>query len=158
MENNDNIIISIHPEYASKIDSGEKIYEVRTRRLNIKDGTRVWIYRTLPDACVSSTAIIQTIISISPKQAWKKYSNQMCIEKKVFDSYTKNRKEIYLLHITSVTLLKKELSLIDLRKKIPPFFPPQFFKKLNPKEEIMKALLKEFPKKLTVTLLFLMFF
>lgn len=145
MENKDNIIISIHPQYANKIDSGEKTYEVRTRKFNIKDGTRVWIYRTLPDACISSTAIVQTVISISPLQAWKKYSERMCIAKKNFDSYTKGRKEIYLLKISDVMPLKKALTLAELRKKIPPFFPPQFFKKLDPKEEIMKALLKELP-------------
>jgi predicted transcriptional regulator len=144
MENKDNIIISIHPRYANKIDSGEKVYEVRTRKLHIQDGTRVWIYRTLPDACVSSTAIVQTVISISPAQAWKKYTDCMCIAKKDFDNYTKGRKEIYLLKIADVTSLKKALTLSELRKKIPPFFPPQFFKKLNPKEEIMAALLKEF--------------
>jgi predicted transcriptional regulator len=144
MENRDNIIISIHPQYACKIDSGKKVYEVRTRKLNIQDGTRVWIYRTLPDACVSSTAIVQTIIAISPAQAWKKYSKTMCIAKKSFDSYTKGRKVIYLLKISDVKPLKKALTLAELRKKIPPFFPPQFFKKLNPKEEIQMALLKEF--------------
>ena len=145
MENKDNIIISIHPQYANKIDSGGKIYEVRTRKLHIKDGTRVWIYRTLPDACVSSTAIVEHIIAVSPAQAWKQYSKYMCIIKDNFNNYTKGRKVIYLLKISEVVPLKKALTLTELRKKIPPFFPPQFFKKLNPKEEITKALLKEFP-------------
>lgn len=145
MQNKNNIIISIHPQYASKIDSGEKLYEIRTRKLNIKDGTRLWIYRTLPEACVSSTAIVETVISISPAQAWKKYSKSMCIEKKSFDSYTKDCNEIYLLKISNVIPLKKALTLTELRKKTPPFFPPQFFKKLDPKEEIMKTLLREMP-------------
>lgn len=30
----------------------------------------------------------------------------------------------------------------ELRKKIPLFFPPQFFKKLDPKEEVQIALMK----------------
>jgi len=146
MENKGNIIISVHPQYARKIDSGEKIYEVRTRKMNIQDGTRVWIYRTLPDACISSTALVETIISVTPAQAWKKYARCMCIDKKNFDNYTKGRKEIHLLKISNVTILKKALTLSELRKKIPPFFAPQFFKRLNPKEEIQMALIKELPR------------
>jgi len=68
----------------------------------------------------------------------------MCIAKNDFDNYTKDRKEIYLLKISDVAPLRKALTLNELRKKIPPFFPPQFFKRLNPKEEIMMALLEEF--------------
>ena len=34
-----NIILSIHPQYAKLIENGSKIYEVRTRKANISKGT-----------------------------------------------------------------------------------------------------------------------
>lgn len=138
-----NIIMSIHPQYATLIDKGEKIFEIRTRRLNIERGTRLWIYKTMPASCISSSAIISEIIEISPQQAWKKYAKQMCISKRAFDEYTNEKKVIYLLKLSNIQKLKNTLTLQELRKKIPPFFPPQFFKKLNSSEDIFKALEKE---------------
>ena len=49
----DNIILSIHPIYADLIDEGKKIYEVRTRCLNLDIGTRIWIYKTSPKSSIS---------------------------------------------------------------------------------------------------------
>jgi predicted transcriptional regulator len=150
MKNEKNIIISIHPKYVDKIDSGEKLYEVRTRKLNIEEGTRVWIYRTLPDAQFSSTAIVQSIILINPKKAWKDYSDHLCIDKNDFHNYVGNRSEICLLKLTDVVTLKKPIRLNELRKKLSSFFPPQFFKRLNTAEEIHKILIEELPLSLEV--------
>lgn len=138
-----NLIISIHPKYVDFIDKGEKIFEIRTRRLNVEEGARVWIYRTLPDACISSTATIEKIIEIAPRQAWKKFSKEMCVSKLDFENYTKNRKLIYLLELRRVQFLNTPLTLNRLRKEIPPFFPPQFFKKLDLNEQILKILMNE---------------
>lgn len=141
-----NIIMSIHPQYAALIDKGEKIFEIRTKKLNIEKGTRLWIYKTMPASCISSSAIISEIIEISPQQAWKKYAKQMGISKKTFDEYTKTRKEIYLLKLTNIQKLKNSLTLQELREKNPPFFPPQFFKKLNSDDDLFKTLDKELPR------------
>ena len=40
----------------------------------------------------------------------------------------KIKKEIYLLRIKNVKKTKNHITLDELRKKIPPFYPPQFFK------------------------------
>lgn len=144
MENRDNIIISIHPKYAKKIDAGEKKYEIRTRKMNIKSGTRAWIYRTYPDACISSVVTIETILCITPLEAWEQYSKQLCISKANFNKYTKGRKEIYLLKIVDPIKFKQKYSLKELRVKIPSFYPPQFFKKLTSTGIIMKHLQKYF--------------
>lgn len=138
-----NIIMSIHPQYASLIDNGKKTIEIRTRKLNIESGSRLWIYKTMPESCISTSAIISEIIEISPQEAWKKYEKQMCISKRAFDRYTNARDVIYLLKLTNIKKLKNVLPLQELRKKIPPFFPPQFFKKLNINEDIYKELEKE---------------
>lgn len=135
-----NVILSIHPQYAQQIEVGNKIYEVRTRKINLEKGTRIWIYKTLPEACIDSFAEIDDVLLISPQLAWKKYSSQMCISKAIYNSYVQNKKEICLLKLKNVKKTNKKITLKELRKKIPPFFPPQFFKKLNPNEEILQAL------------------
>ena len=64
----------------------------------------------------------------------------MCVSKGTYNSYVQNKKEICLLKLKNVRKTNKKITLRELRKKIPPFFPPQFFKKLNPNEEILKTL------------------
>ena len=137
-----NIILSIHPQYAKLIENGSKIYEVRTRKANITKGTRIWIYKTLPVATISSYAELDDILVLAPEIAWKKYAKDMCISQKAFNQYIKDKKEIYLLRIKNVNKTKKHITLDELRKKIPPFYPPQFFKKLDENSDILKALLK----------------
>ncbi len=138
----DNIILSIHPNYADLIDEGKKIYEVRTRCLNLDVGTRIWIYKTSPKSSISSYAEIEKIICISPDKAWKKYSREMFIKKVDYDNYVKNKKEIYLLKLRHITKLSKEIKLSDLKKKNIEFYPPQFFKKLKDTEVIYRTLNK----------------
>ena len=137
-----NIILSIHPQYAQLIENGSKIYEIRTRKANIAKGTRIWIYKTLPVATISSYAELDDILVLTPEIAWGKYANDMCIPQKLFNEYVKDKKEIYLLRIKNVKKTKKNITLEELRKKIPPFYPPQFFKKLDENSEILQALLK----------------
>ena len=135
-----NVILSIHPEYAKKIEDGHKIYEIRTLKINLEKGSIIWIYKTLPEACINSYAEIDDILLISPQQAWKQYSFQMCITKVDYDLYVKDKKEICLLKLKNVHKTNKKITLEELRKKIPPFFPPQFFKRLKQNEEILIAL------------------
>lgn len=138
----DNIILSIHPNYAKLIDEGKKIYEVRTRFLNLNIGTRVWIYRTYPKSSISSCAEIEDIICISPNKAWKQYSSSMCIKKIDYDNYVKGKKKIYLLKLRHITKLSKEIKLSDFRKQNINFYPPQFFKKLKNTELLYATLNK----------------
>ena len=139
---NNNIILSIHPQYAELIENGAKIYDIRTRKANIAKGTRIWIYKTLPVATISSYAELDDILVLAPEIAWEKYSKDMCISQELFNEYVKCKKEIYLLKIKNVKKTKKRITLEELRKKIPPFYPPQFFKKLDENSDILKALLK----------------
>ena len=132
-----NIILSIHPQYAKLIENGSKIYEIRTRKANISKGTRIWIYKTLPVATINSYAELDDILVLAPEIAWRKYAKDMCISQKAFNQYVKDKKEIYLVKKT-----KNHITLYELRKKIPPFYPPQFFKKLDENSDILKALLK----------------
>lgn len=138
----DNIILSIHPEYAQLIDNGEKTFEIRTRCLHIEKGTRIWIYRTLPEACITSCVEVANILTISPIDAWQNYSLQMCIDQTKYNKYVEGKNNIYLLQLKNVKKLKRKITLGELREKIPPFFPPQFFKKLKKDEEIFQALIE----------------
>ncbi len=139
---NNNIILSIHPKYAQLIEEGSKIYEIRTRKANISKGTIIWIYKTLPIASIDSYAELEDILILSPQVAWNKYAQEMCIPKKLFDEYVKNKEAIYLLKLKNVKRTKRSISLYELREKIPPFYPPQFFKKLEQNSDILKSLKK----------------
>ena len=52
-----NVILSIHPEYAKKIEDGHKIYEIRTRKINLEKGSIIWIRSSSPN---TSLAILRT--------------------------------------------------------------------------------------------------
>lgn len=51
-------------------------------------------------------------------------------------------KKVICCFFKNVKKTKNHITLDELRKKIPPFYPPQFFKKLDENSDILKALLK----------------
>ena len=64
-------IISIKPRHVENILSGKKTVELRTRGLNLPEGSRLWIYTTLPVGKVMLFAEIDFIDRRLPTEIWK---------------------------------------------------------------------------------------
>lgn len=132
-------LISIKPEHVKNIILGDKTVELRTRRLSLPVGSKLWIYTTLPTGCIEAVAEIEFIITSSPDAIWNSFSAEMCVSKEVFNEYTKGKKEVSAIGLVNIEKTDKSLCLKTLRSIDKNFMPPQFFIKLTPDKKISEA-------------------
>lgn len=132
-------IISIKPRHVENILSGKKTVELRARSINLPAGSRLWIYTTLPVGKVKLSTEIDFIELLSPKVMWKKHGGRICISKKEFDEYTKEREVVAAIGLRNIRPLDKDICLDTMRKYEKNFQPPQFFSKLYPDRALYSA-------------------
>ncbi len=87
MQANDHAMISIKPEFAESILSGEKTIELRRRFIDLPLGSKLWIYSTLPVGAVVGVATLETVDRDTPQNLWKKYAHRTQISSPDFDRY-----------------------------------------------------------------------
>lgn len=137
------ILMSIKPCYVQKILSGEKTVELRSRKLNVQNGARIWIYSTLPKGCVEVVATIQSIDYNHPDIIWARYAEELAITYEEFLKYVHGNESVSAIRLTNVTRVSNPLTLNSIRSCIQRFHPPQFFSHLNTNMELSDLLLRE---------------
>jgi predicted transcriptional regulator len=132
-------IISIKPRHVENILSGCKTVELRTRSINLPIGSRLWVYTTLPVGKVRLSMEIEFIDALSPSKIWKKYGEKICISKKEFDAYTKDRDLVSAIGLKNIFPLDQDICLETMREYEHNFQPPQFISKLYPERALYAA-------------------
>lgn len=134
------ILISLAPGYTRAILEGRKTVELRRRRMRVKTGTRVWLYSKAPTARVEGTACVQLVYEADPKRLWSKYSEVVGISRTEFDEYFRGCVKGCAIVLGRACAIVPALDLATMRNKVTGFHPPQFFKRLDPRD--VKALLQ----------------
>lgn len=125
-----NAIISLKPRYAELVVSGKKSVELRNRIVRLNPGTTVWIYATLPVGRIVAFAEVESIVHGKPTLIWRSFKKDICIDKTLFDSYTKDRERVSAVKLTAVRELPEAPTLDGIRKVVGTFHPPQFYARL----------------------------
>jgi len=109
------VLLSIKPEYADKILSGEKRFEFR-KSIFKKEGIKtVIIYATMPVGKVVGEFDIEHILSDEPEFIWDKTRTLSGITKTFFDLYFHERSRAYAIEVKSVKKYDTPMSLNDLK-------------------------------------------
>lgn len=95
------VLMSIKPEYVSRILSGTKKYEFR-KRIFATDVKKVEIYSSSPIKRVVGSFMIKTIHKASPAQIWEKCAHAAGIKKDSFFRYFAGSDVAYAIEIESV--------------------------------------------------------
>ena len=123
-----NVIISIKPEYALKIISGEKTVELR-RKFPIDDieGGIALIYASSPIQEIIGYAIIARVKRLSISQLWKTCGKRACVTKEFFYSYFEGLEHGFALEMSEPVRLSIPL---DIRRMEEEFLvsAPQSFR------------------------------
>ena len=118
------ILLSIKPEHADKIFSGEKRYEYRKKVFRAPNIEKVIVYSTKPVGKIISEFSISKILEDTPDRIWRKTKNHSGISKKFFESY-------YSQHNSAVAIEIERPTLYDSPKNpnamFPKFTAPQSF-------------------------------
>ena len=118
------ILLSIKPEYAEKILSGEKKFEFRRVLPKNKAIKKVVIYATLPIGKVVGEFEIEELISDSPSQLWERTAEFSGITVHFFNTYFDGRDTAYAIKVGKTKKYSKEKKLIDI---LPSGIAPQSF-------------------------------
>lgn len=116
-----NAILSVKPEYASKILSGEKLYEYRKSifRRNVK---KVYIYASSPICMIVGEFQIDHILQEPPTTLWDITQNESGVTKEFFNRYFKDKQIGFAIRIKKVISYPIAISPFCLCKD---FIPPQ---------------------------------
>lgn len=117
------ILLSIKPEFAEKIFSGEKQFEFRRTIFKDKRVTKVVVYASSPVQKVIGEFDIDVVLNDDIDILWQKTKKQSGITYDFFASYFTNKKEGYAIKVKNYRRYKKPLCL----KSDFQLHPPQSF-------------------------------
>ena len=140
MSSADEILISVHEKYVQKMLSGEKSIEWRRRAINVRTGTRIWIYTTRPRAAVQAIATVEMVVNGSPSVLWRKYQDRAGIEFEEFSDYFRDAPVCCAVLLKDCRALRNEITLEALKSEIGRFHPPQFYMSLRGDNRALRTL------------------
>ena len=118
------VLLSIKPEFAEKIISGEKRFEFRKRAFARTTVETIVVYATMPVGRIIGEFTIKQIISGSPATIWKKTKTSAGISHSRYQDYFEGRQSAFAIEIETVTAYEEP---IDPRKSLKRFTAPQSF-------------------------------
>ncbi len=117
------VLLSIKPEFAEKIMTGEKRFEFR-RVVPKRDVGRVVVYASSPVRRIVGEFTVRRVVSDRPKALWRLARSHAGISKSYFDAYFEGRDEAHAFEIGSVLRYGEPIDPKGLRLG---FRPPQSF-------------------------------
>ncbi len=112
-------LLSIHPQYADAILSGEKKVEFRKAGFT-KEVTHVVIYATKPIGAIVGVFETDGTIAESPTKLWKAFSHVGGIKRKDFYEYYSGRPSGVAIRIKKAKRLPEPVPLARIQKTHPP--------------------------------------
>lgn len=111
-------MLSIKPEYAKRILSGEKTYEYRRKPFRERDVNAIVIYCTRPRCAVVGEAAVEGILASSPEDLWKKTSKSGGIDRESFMRYFEGAETAYAIKLGEVLSFDEPRPLSDYAPKV----------------------------------------
>lgn len=116
-------LLSIKPEFAEKIFSGEKCFEFRKVAFT-KEVSSIVVYVTAPVGRIVGEFEVAKILLDSPSSLWDKTKNNAGITENFFFEYFKGCKRAIAIEIAKPIRYEQAINPYKLNKK---FIPPQSF-------------------------------
>lgn len=134
------VLISIKPRYVDQIINGEKLVEIRRRRVLFEPGTVIWIYATRPRASIVGFAIVRRVDTDDADRIWSRSAKEIAISKRVYREYVAGAPIVSAIHLSHVNELDDAVSLEEIRLIVRGFNPPQFFHYLHGQSMLRRTL------------------
>ena len=133
------VILSIKPEYASKILDGTKKYEFRKAAFTCSDVSCVVIYATKPVGKLVGEFDISSVDVDEPKSLWRRTKEFAGVKKSFFDQYFKDRARGVAIGVGEVRKYATPLDLNSLGENLT---APQSYRYVpaeHPQLELLQA-------------------
>lgn len=136
------LIVSIKPEFAEKIFTGEKSIELRKCVPDVMSGDMMIIYCTYPIKAVWGICKVEKILKLKPSIMWRNYSVCLGIDQRSYKAYFDNSPLAVGIVLKDICRLEQAISLEQIRSMFPRFQPPQTFRYIN-KTTLLKTILQK---------------
>lgn len=121
------VLLSIKPEFAEKIFSGQKRFEFRKVMFSSSNVTKIVVYASSPVKQVIGEFDVRSILSLEKMELWKRTGEHSGIAKEYFDLYFENRSTGHAIEISSPRRYRRPLNLSAVCDSK---HPPQSFRYL----------------------------
>jgi predicted transcriptional regulator len=134
------LLLSIKPEYASKIFSGEKTVELRRVRTRLTIDDIVIVYVSSPTKALVGLFEVEKIIQEkielpeNIKTYWNLVHEKAGITSQDFEKYYQGASFFVGIFLKNPKKFDVSINLENLRKQIPKFTPPQSYRYLKQQE------------------------
>ncbi|BFT76143.1 ASCH domain-containing protein [Paenibacillus sp. P36] len=108
------VLLSIKPEYADKIFTGEKKYEYRKSIFKKGNVESILVYSTRPVGKIIGEIFFDEIIVDDPRNIWINTCAVSGISQSSFQEYFSGRESGYAIKINKAVLFKKPIELIEI--------------------------------------------
>lgn len=122
------VLLSIKPEFAERIFSGEKKFEFRKAVFKDETVKTIVIYATMPTGKVVGEFEVGPILKDRPSKLWRKTKEFSGISKDFFEAYFQGRSSGYAISVRNAVRYENPFELNEL---IPGGVPPQSFRYLD---------------------------
>ena len=119
------ILLSVQPQHAERIFSGEKTVELRRVRPGVRPGSKVIIYVSAPESSLSGAFMVSEVYQSAPSTLWAEIGDKSGLSRAAFRRYFAGASRAYGIGIRESWRFVQPISLSELRERIPGFHPPQ---------------------------------
>lgn len=98
----DDLVMSVKPQYADSIIRGDKKVEVRRIFSKKWEGSRVSLYVSSPVRALVGSATIARVVESEPEELWDNYNGALGCSKQEYDSYVDSAKEVFAIELEDV--------------------------------------------------------
>lgn len=126
------LLFSIRPRYAEQILAGTKTVELRRVRPNVQADCPVLIYASSPVMELVGIAKVRAVHTGSLEAMWSQYGHVSGVDRETFDNYFDGLEQAVVVELYAVERLRRGVPLLELRRRVSGFRPPQSFRYLGP--------------------------
>ena len=140
------LLLSIRPKYAQMIFAGDKTMELRRTRPKLGFGDWVVVYISAPTMKIFGAFQVKRVIATSPAELWSIASKHAQVSFEEYSKYYAAASIAFGICISHTVTFKTQISLAQLRSRLPHFHPPQTYRYLQDNELQMAGVSDRFPR------------
>lgn len=118
-------LLSIKPEYVTRILAGEKRFEYRRRVFTREDVNKIVVYSTCPESAVVAEVEVLCVIQGTPEEVWSKTAQYSGISYEKYSAYFDGVEIAYAISLGQVEQFDRPLPLRSYTSVVKR--PPQSF-------------------------------
>ncbi len=134
------LLLSVRPDYAQKIFSGKKTVELRRKFSYRWVNHRINIYASAPVMSLMGEARISRVVADHPNAIWSLYHERTGCSRAEFELYAENADILYAIELDEVKPYREWLPLVQMEKLVEnALVPPQSYLTLEKNKPWAKA-------------------